>query len=239
MDNYWLRLYLVRHGHVAYFDEQNQPINPKFALLSARGIAQIQHLAEQLKQVEFGGIYSSTMPRSIQTAEILTASRLKSRTVAYDEIREIRSGRLREILSDHAELEIKYAYCHKTMQHSKFMQGEAWSDFEYRVLSWLEGMILATNQAQNILISSHDAVNRVMINWVYGRQGQDLYGQEQDYGCLNILDVEIHKSRILNKRIKLQNFTPYDPNKSNLLNSVMDDVYDIYTKANGFMELKK
>ena len=239
MDNFWVRLYLVRHGHVAYFNEQHQPINPKYAMLSTQGIEQIQSLAEQLKQVEFGNVYSSTMPRSIQTAEILTASHSGNETIACDEIREIRSGRLREIQPQHAELEIKHAYRHQTYQLNQFMQGEAWSEFEYRIVTWLENMILATDKTQNILISSHDAVNRVMINWVYNRSGQDLYVQEQDYGCLNILDIEIQQGRILNKRIKLQNFTPYDLNKSKLLNSAMDDVYDIYTKANGFMELKK
>lgn len=239
MDNYWLRIYLVRHGHVAYFDEQNQPINPKNAVLSIQGVEQIQHLAEQLKEVEFGEIYSSTMPRSIQTAEILMSSRIGQTAIACDEIREIRSGRLREIRPEHAELEIKYAYLHQTYQLHQFMQGEQWTEFEHRVLTWLEQMILATDKPQNILISSHDVVNRVLINWVYHRNGQDLYGQEQDYGCLNILDIEIQQGRILNKRIKLQNFTAYDLNKSQRFNSAMDDVYDVYSKAKGFMELKK
>ncbi|MEG0341061.1 MAG: histidine phosphatase family protein [Acinetobacter sp.] len=239
MDSYWLRLYLVRHGHVAYFDEKNQPINPKYAMLSTQGVEHIQCLAEQLEPVEFEQIYSSTMPRSMQTAEILTTSRPVSETIACDEIREIRSGRLREIQPEHAVLEIKYAYLYQTYQLNQFMQGEAWSEFEHRVLNWLEKMILATDKAQNILVSSHDAVNRVCINWVYDRKGQDVYVQEQDYGCLNILDIEIGQGRILNKRIKLQNFTPYDLSKSKLLNSAMDDVYDVYTKAKGFMELKK
>ncbi len=71
MDKYRLRIYLVRHGHVSYFDEANNPINPQFAQLSERGIEQIQQLAHQLQVVNFEKIYSSNMPRSIQTAEIL------------------------------------------------------------------------------------------------------------------------------------------------------------------------
>ncbi|OUJ82577.1 histidine phosphatase family protein, partial [Acinetobacter baumannii] len=49
MDKYRLRIYLVRHGHVSYFDAANNPINPKFAQLSERGIEQIQQLAHQLQ----------------------------------------------------------------------------------------------------------------------------------------------------------------------------------------------
>ncbi|ENE6700917.1 histidine phosphatase family protein, partial [Acinetobacter baumannii] len=37
MDKYRLRIYLVRHGHVSYFDAANNPINPKFAQLSEQG----------------------------------------------------------------------------------------------------------------------------------------------------------------------------------------------------------
>lgn len=70
MDKYRLRIYLVRHGHVSYFDAANNPINPKFAQLSEQGIEQIQQLAHQLRDISFEKIYSSTMPRSIQTAEI-------------------------------------------------------------------------------------------------------------------------------------------------------------------------
>ncbi len=53
MDKYRLRIYLVRHGHVSYFDAANNPINPKFAQLSERGIEQIQQLAHQLQVVNF------------------------------------------------------------------------------------------------------------------------------------------------------------------------------------------
>ena len=53
-----VRVYLVRHGHVHYFDKQHQPVNPKYARLSATGIAQISQLAEQLKAVQMDQIYS-------------------------------------------------------------------------------------------------------------------------------------------------------------------------------------
>lgn len=53
MDKYRLRIYLVRHGHVSYFDADKNPINPKFAQLSERGIEQIQQLAHQLQDVSF------------------------------------------------------------------------------------------------------------------------------------------------------------------------------------------
>lgn len=48
------------------------------------------------------------MPRSIQTAEILKRYQNEYKDIqSFDDIREIRAGRLREISLDRAELEIK------------------------------------------------------------------------------------------------------------------------------------
>lgn len=52
-----IRLYLVRHGHVQYFDLTHQPINPKYALLSDQGVQQIQLLAEHLKAISLDQIF--------------------------------------------------------------------------------------------------------------------------------------------------------------------------------------
>ncbi|WGT83435.1 histidine phosphatase family protein [Acinetobacter baumannii] len=235
MDKYRLRIYLVRHGHVSYFDTANNPINPKFAQLSEQGIEQIQQLAHQLQNVSFEKIYSSTMPRSIQTAEILKRYQNEHKDIqSFDDIREIRAGRLREISLDRAELEIKKAYQFHKNNLELFVQGESWSLFITRVLTWFEGMILTANKDQNILISSHDIVNRILINWVYGHDFKDVYSQEQDYGCLNILDLTIENQRVISKRIKLQNFTPYNLIKNELFNSAMDDVYETYIATQGF-----
>ncbi|HHL1989614.1 histidine phosphatase family protein [Acinetobacter baumannii] len=235
MDKHLLRIYLVRHGHVSYFDADNNPINPKFAQLSQRGIEQIQGLAHQLRDINFEKIYSSTMPRSIQTAEILNSYQNEPKDImSFDDIREIKAGRLREISSDRAELEIKKAYQFHKNNLELFVQGESWSLFITRVLTWFEKIILTANKDQNILISSHDIVNRILINWVYGHDYKDVYSQEQDYGCLNILDLKIENQIVISKRIKLQNFTAYNLNKNELFNSAMDDVYETYIATQGF-----
>ncbi|WP_224991903.1 histidine phosphatase family protein [Acinetobacter pittii] len=235
MDKHQLRIYLVRHGHVSYFDADKNPINPKFAQLSERGIEQIQGLAHQLRDINFEKIYSSTMPRSIQTAEILNSYQNEPKDImSFDDIREIKAGRLREISFDRAELEIKKAYQFHKNNLELFVQGESWSLFINRVLAWFEKIILTANKDQNILISSHDIVNRILINWVYGHDCKDVYSQEQDYGCLNILDLKIENQIVISKRIKLQNFTAYNLIKNELFNSAMDDVYETYIATQGF-----
>jgi broad specificity phosphatase PhoE len=236
MADFWLRIFLVRHGHVSYFDEDNQPVNPKYAQLSHKGISQIKLLAENLKNLQFESVYSSTMPRSIQTAKILTQHHKPKDILADDAIREIKSGRLRDLHIDKSEQELKNAYLFKTNDLTNFLQGENWEVFSSRVTDWFEQIVLSKSKKQNILISSHDAVNRVLISWMYDNNLTDVYTQEQDYGCLNILDIQIRNNSIFRKRIKLQNFTTYDFLKKDLFNSAMDEVYEAYTKNNGFKE---
>ncbi|WP_440453259.1 histidine phosphatase family protein [Psychrobacter sp. ASPA161_9] len=236
MADFWLRIFLVRHGHVAYFDKENKPVNPKYASLSPQGVEQIRLLAESIKDISFENVYSSTMPRSIQTAEILTQYQPSKEVIAVDTIREIKSGRLRDVPADKAQTELKEAYLLQTNQLQHFLQGENWEAFSRRVIEWFEQVIVSDSSRQNILISSHDVVNRIIINWMFDNHLADIYTQEQDYGCLNILDIHVKNNRIFRKRIKLQNFTIYNPFKTELFNSAMDDVYNMYVNNNGFKE---
>ena len=231
-----IRLYLVRHGHVQYFDTAHQPINPKYALLSDQGVQQIQLLAEHLKAISLDHIFSSTMPRSIQTAEILATHQAQQIIHSFDEIREIKSGRLKDIAPEQAELFIKKAYYPQKFGLHGFLQGESWTDFEARVTQWFEQMLLRQDlsKSRHILVSAHDAVNRIVLNWVQGLKNQDVQVQEQNYGCLNIIDFYLEDQQILESRILLQNFTAHNILKINESENAVDQVYNIYMKTNGF-----
>lgn len=231
-----VRVYLVRHGHVQYFEADGRPINPKFAPLSEQGIQQIQLLAEQLKAIAMDQIFASTMPRSIQTAEILAKQQAKQEIQCCDEIREIKSGRLKDIPFDQADVLIKKAYYPRRFALDGFLQGELWASFEARVTTWFQTMLLqqAKSQAQHVLVSAHDAVNRVLLNWVYGLQNHDVQVQEQHYAGLNIIDFYIENQQLQESRILLQNFTAHNILKINESENALDQVYNIFMKNNGF-----
>src|SRR5690606_22124100 len=180
-----LRLNLIRHGHVDYFDADQQPINPKYAPLSAQAEQQIELLATHLQPIQLDQIFSSTMPRSIKTAELLTRQQPRRGIDSYDAIREIKSGRLKDIPVDQAEVLIKKAYYPKKFALNDFLQGESWVNFEARVIGWLQQMLMQESQSkpqqskQHILVSAHDAVNRIILNWVQGLHNHDVQEQEQ------------------------------------------------------------
>ena len=229
-----IRLYLVRHGHVDYFDAAHQPINPKYAPLSKRGQQQIEMLAQYLDEISLDKVFSSTMPRSIQTAEILVKNQRQCSIESYDEIREIKSGRLKDIPAEYAELWIKKAYYPKKFMLPYFLQGESWLAFETRVIQWFQQMLQQQVQSQHILVAAHDAVNRIVLNWVQGLQQQDVQVQEQHYGCLNIIDFYVQQQQIVESRILLQNFTADNILKIGESENALDQVYNIYMQTNGF-----
>ena len=231
-----VRLYLVRHGHVQYFDEQSRPINPKYAPLSAEGRAQIQLLSEQLAaEIQFDQAYSSTMPRSIETANLLLQSQQQKNLISLDDLREIKAGRLKEITTQDAKTHISYAYQQQTFGLKQFLNGETWIDFQNRIIPCIQN-IVQQHLGQDILISSHDAVNRLLIAWAYDQLQHDLNVQEQHYGALNIIDIFIENELIIEKRVLLQNYTPYNLFKRHLTTNAVEDVYQMYLKTNGFQE---
>lgn len=235
-----IRLYLVRHGHVDYFDADQQPINPKYAPLSVQGKQQIELLATHLQAIQLDQIFSSTMPRAIQTAEILASQQLKKDIISYDEIREIKSGRLKDIPPEQADLLIKKAYYPKKFALNGFLQGESWDDFEARVIGWFQQMLVQQNPSQtqhttqHILVAAHDAVNRIVLNWVQGLHNHDVQVQEQNYACLNMIDFYLHDQQIIESRILMQNFTAHNILKINESENALDHVYNIYMNTNGF-----
>lgn len=231
----YVRLYLVRHGHVQYFDDQHRPINPKYAPLSAQGVHQIQLLAHVLRDLKIDQIYSSTMPRSIQTAQILAEKQSNQTIISLDGIREIKAGRLKDIVPEQAEHIIAKAYHYQQYELSSFLNGESWQDFRDRVLPCLKRMI-HNHQNQHILIAAHDAVNRLILAWAHHQIEQDLHAFEQHYGCLNIIDVLIEHGEIVEKRILLQNYTVDNPLKIDQRTNAVEDVYQMYIKTNGFQE---
>lgn len=235
-----IRLYVVRHGHVDYFDAQQKPINPKYAALSAEGEQQIQMLAQQLAVIAMDQVYSSTMPRSIQTAQILAAKQRHQDIISCDEIREIKSGRLKEISVEQASVVIKQAYSPYRLGLTGFLQGESWQDFEPRVRLWFEQMLLqqaqagAAEQEKHILVSAHDAVNRVILNWAQGLDQHDFQAVEQHYAALNMIDCYIENNQIVERRILMQNYTAHNIFKIKQSENALDHVYQLFMQTNGF-----
>jgi len=217
------RLYLIRHGHVSYFDDSGRPLNPRNVPLSADGEAQVLALSDCLKDITFDRAISSDYPRAIQTLAIaLSGASPHVSTETTPELREIRGGRLSQLPRDVYSAEVAGAYHLSVQPEAGFLRGERWSDFGTRVLNWFRS-ILADLEWQNLVIASHDAVNRVLISWLMNRNLSALPLLEQDHACINIVDIDRSgDDSSITAYLRLLNFTPYNPLKTGERSTVME-----------------
>ena len=85
------RVYLMRHGEVAYFDADGKPVNADDVPLTEFGRAQAAAAGEFLADIPFDAAYHTGLPRTRQTAEGALAGRDLTLQV-LPELEEIRSG---------------------------------------------------------------------------------------------------------------------------------------------------
>ncbi|MGE8051398.1 histidine phosphatase family protein [Pseudomonas monteilii] len=217
------RCFLVRHGHVDYFTPEGQPLDPRTVSLSAIGKGQVDSLGAILQAVKLDRVICSDYPRAIQTANILIAGSKLTAEVRHA-FREARAGRLRDIAEGELEEQFCYPFEDMGSNQGSFLGGERWVDFRHRVITDFESL-LADSSWQNLLIVSHDAVNRVLLSWALGGSLECAMGLEQDNACLNVVDVDMQEGEVKRCFTRLINYTPYDAIKMADSRTVMERIY--------------
>src|SRR5712692_5824845 len=220
------RIYLVRHGHVDYFDPVGQPLDPRDVSLSATGIFQVRSLARSLRDVKFDRVVASDYPRARQAAELLAAQQ-KIPVETDAAFREIRAGRLRDIPHRRLEPDVAYAYDAAADANGAFIGGERFADFEQRVVTAFLAL-LADSAWDRLLLVSHDAVNRILLCRLAGCPRSAMGAFEQDPACLDIIDVDTLAGGMIRAMLRTINFTPYDEAKSAERHTVMERVFHAY-----------
>ena len=217
------RVYLVRHGHVDYFDASGQPLDPRSVPLSAEGIRQVQALAELLAPLSFDRALCSDYPRARQTAELLLDGR-GPRLEESAALREVRAGRLRDIPLEELRQRVCRAYANIGEAEGNFLGGERWDAFEARILQRFQELLNEPNW-QQLLIVSHDAVNRLLLCWALGGSPGCAAALEQDNACLNIIDIDMQGDRLLQRFVRMINLTAYDLYKTTESRTVMERIH--------------
>jgi len=218
------RLYLVRHGHVDYFDNCGVPLDPRNVVLSETGEAQVLALRNILGGVQVDRAISSDYPRAVQSLRIaLTNPPRRGGLEQAKVLREIKAGRLREIPISSIPIEVSGAYSHALTPGASFLRGESWEAFSARVTGKLKSL-LADQDWHDVIIVSHDAVNRVILSWLMGYHLSLLPSLEQDPASLTIVDLDMDQGVVSGACIRLFNFTPYDPVKTGDRKTVMQRI---------------
>lgn len=225
------RIYLMRHGEVAYFDPEGRPVNPKDVRLTADGEAQARAVGDLLADAAIDRAVCSGLPRGRQTAEIVLGKR-DLEILDEPELAEIKGGRFAAVPPEEAVDAIAYPYHGAEADTAWFCGGERFAALETRVLTALD-RAMAPPDWQGLLIVGHDAVNRVLLSWAAGAGRRAMAAFEQDYGGLSVIDVDLAEDNGALRRsfIRIANLTPLDPAKAARWQTSMEPIYERYLNA--------
>lgn len=217
------RIYLMRHGHVSYVDEEGMPVDPKTVLLTDTGVSQAKAARQILKDIHFDRAICSGMPRTRQTAEVV----LGARDLAledHDGFVEITGGRLSQVAPEHREAAFVYGLENAARPGARFAGGELFKTFEKRITGAFDDVILQPDW-KCLLLVCHDAVNRMVLSHVCGAGLSGLASFEQDMACLNVIDVDVVNGRVERQLIKAVNITPYNTVKDGMYHTSLEEVF--------------
>ena len=180
------RIYLMRHGAVSYFDPDGKPVEPASVPLTDEGRMQARAARELLSGIVFDRVIASGLPRTLETAQIVTPS---ASIESWPELRELESGHLAAIPDDEIEDAFVNAFHGVVANERRFLGGETIGALFDRILPGLERLIADASWDIALLVL-HGAVNRGILS--YALTGERLYlGQfEQAPGCINVIDID-------------------------------------------------
>jgi broad specificity phosphatase PhoE len=178
------RIYLMRHGRVAYFD-QGRPLPPHDVPLTPEGREEARAAAAALDGIQFDRVITSGLPRTVETARIVAPD---AELESWPELREIESGRLGDIPEDELERAFVEAWLDVVPEEARFLGGESIGSLLDRVIPAVDRLIDEPDW-DVLLAVLHAGVNRAILSYAL-TGGRALFGNlEQSPACINVLDV--------------------------------------------------
>lgn len=210
------RLYLMRHGAVAYFEAGGRPVVPDEVALTAEGREQARAAAEALAGVAFDRVLASGLPRTVETARIVAGVEPE----AWPELRELRGGNLASIPDERVEEAFVRAFHGVVPEDARFLDGESIGRLFDRVIPALER--LRAEEWDTALAVLHGGVNRAILSYALTGGRTFLGPLEQAPACINVLDVGADWV------VRAVNVTPYDAVHGGSRATTMEELYAEY-----------
>lgn len=156
-----LNVYLLRHGQTAWNADNNRYCGRSDISLTARGIQQAEMVRDQLKGIEFDGVYSSPLERAFMTAAIASGVVVKKdqRLIEADFGNWERKTK-EEFIVENPSLWTNWMNDPAT--HRAGGTGETGTEIVTRVDDFFRELV-QTHPSGNILVAAHNGVNRLFL----------------------------------------------------------------------------
>ena len=178
------RLYVLRHGDVAYFDEHGRALGGSAARLTEHGRKQIGDVAERLVACGVDRLVSSRVPRALESAEVI-AARLALSPVRNEAWNELEPGDLAMVPEADLRHVVVDAYRSAAAPGARFFGGELFAAFAARIDRGLTDLLEDPRWTTAVVVT-HDPVARYVLAKALDLGLAGLRFFQQDAGCLNI-----------------------------------------------------
>ena len=223
------RVYLMRHGEAAYVSPEGVvTTDPDNVPLTPHGREQATTHGEVLANIKFDRAVCSGLPRTVETAGIVTAANNHTtpELEVIPDLREIHGmkGDRQWPPADgrttlEALEEIANPWATGAQPGAKFLGGESFEDFAARVApSW--DRLMVDDNWQTLLLVLHGGVNRMILNHLTGLPWRGDLCFEQDNCNINIIDVD--STAPLRYLIRAVNMTAYNLSKDGIVFTNME-----------------
>jgi len=181
------RIYLIRHGQVAGFDQPRYNGQADVALTEL-GIEQYHLLKARLVDKNISACYTSDLSRC-RTGAAIICQALGIEPSVHRELRELDIGAWEGLAWE--EIKEKWPDVWQArfddLVNYRVPQGENLLDVEARVMPVITEVV-ERHKGAEVLVVAHGGVNRIVLLNAIGAPLAGLFNIEQNYGCLNIID---------------------------------------------------
>jgi len=189
-----MRIYIARHGETTW-NVEGRIQGRSDPDLSPKGHAQSLALVEQLKDTPLSAIYTSTLKRSILTAQPI-ASHLGLPIERRSELDEIAFGILEgRLFSLDDDARKEWERLREDRFSYRIPGGETFADVADRLRPFTE-WILQIHRRQEILIVGHRMANRLLIGMLLDYPERSFLEFEQTNGCLYLVQRNGRQSQV-------------------------------------------
>jgi broad specificity phosphatase PhoE len=197
----------MRHAEVSYVGERD----PEVVGLTERGLEQAAAAHRALADVNFDLVFTSSLPRTVETASVVAPTLEPEQWPEFDEWR---GGRLDAIPPEELE-QVFVGSLQIRDEEARFLGGESLGEALDRVLPAFDRLV--AEEWETALAVFHGGVNRILVSHALAG-GRTYFGNfEQAPACINVLDLASEEHSGAEQQsgagwiVRTVNYIPYDP----------------------------
>lgn len=192
-----MNIYLLRHGELYWEDNIKKCIGITNITLSDKGIKKAELAGEFLKDKNIKKIYTSSLERCKESAEIIS-SILNVSYYIENKLIEINMGVWENKSFDYIKMKHQQEYINRIKDISTFRieNGETFQEC-YKRSNYIFKKLVESNYDNNILIISHSAVIKSIICYIENKSINEILSIKLNYGQITHVSYNKREYKII------------------------------------------